>query len=143
MKSILLFMLAAVLAGCATTPTASNPQSDRLTDLLVSIQVTKTQPTATADCPVSVKITNKMNGMNWDGVSYQLGALNKLNVATGQIIGAPRKKTAPGGTVAENTKVLGVSCDTIVGLSVLYFAYYPSGKNAVHIHNSQVKAQLK
>jgi len=141
MKPIPMLVLAGLLAGCAAEP-GKTTASENLNAQLASIQVTKIKPTAVKDCPVSVKITNKMDG-DWDGVSYQLGAMNKLNVATGQIIGAPHVKTRAGGSLSENTQVLGVGCDSIVGLSVLYFAYYPSGKNAVHIHNSQVKAQLR
>jgi hypothetical protein len=142
MKTISMLTFAALLAGCASETTKSSTPGERLTDQLAAIQVTKTKPTATKDCPVSIKITNKM-GMDWDGVSYQLGALNKLGVATGQIIGAPRHSTKPGTILTENNQVLGVPCDSIVNVSVLYFSYYPAGKNAVHIHNAQVKAQLK
>ncbi|WP_109014321.1 hypothetical protein [Novimethylophilus kurashikiensis] len=142
MKTISILTFAALLAGCAAETAKSNGPSERLTDQLAAIQVIKTQPTATKDCPVTVKVTNKM-GIDWDGVSYQLGAMNKLGVATGQIIGAPRHATKPGATLTESNQVLGVPCDKIVNVSVLYFSYYPVGKNAVHIHNVQVKAQLK
>lgn len=142
MRSIPILLLAALLAGCSTEAARSGAEKENINELLASIQIKKLQPSASTDCPVSVKISNRMN-VAWDGVSYQLGALNKNNVATGQIIGAPRQKTKPGSDLAENTQVLGVSCDSIVGVSMLYFAYYPSGKNAVHLHNSQVKAALR
>jgi hypothetical protein len=107
------------------------------------IGISKNLPSSSGDCPVSVKISNRMQGTAWDGVSYHVSVVDRKNVSIGQVIGAPRQFTKPGNDLAETTGVLGAKCENIAGVSLLYFAYYPSGKYPVHLHNSEVKAELR
>lgn len=143
MKLIPVVILAALLLGCAGTTSKSGAGTLDKTDPLAAIRIQKNLSPGSTDCPVSVRISNRMKDTAWDGVSYQVAALDKRNIAIGQIIGAPRQKTGPGNDLAEISQVLGAKCENIAKVSLLYFAYYPSGKNAVHLHNNEVRAELQ
>lgn len=144
MKLMPILMLMAILAGCATEASKTSPPSESKKNVpLAVIGISKNLPSSSGDCPVSVKISNRMQGTAWDGASYHVSVVDRKNVSIGQVIGAPHQFTKPGSDLAETAGVLGVKCENIAGVSLLYFAYYPSGKNPVHLHNSEVKAELR
>lgn len=136
-------LIAAILAGCAADTSRDGGYRGSIHDKLVLVQVVKQPATSSTDCAVSVRITNRMRGTNWDGVSYHLGLLNRKNATVGKLIGAPRRYTRFGDHLEDSGKVLGARCDELVGISVVYFGYYPPGKRQESLHLSHVKAELR
>lgn len=128
-------MLAAMLVGCATTNGTNSP--------LASIQIERSLQTSSGDCPVHVKIINRMKGTPWDGVSYHVALRNKNNVAIGELRGVPLRYTEPGYGLVVSSQIQGAVCEEIVGVSLLYFGYYPTGQGQVRLSNTVVTAEVK
>jgi hypothetical protein len=140
--SLTAIVLASVLAGC-TTEGRKGALDDSGSGTLAIIRIEKTLQTSSNDCPVSVKILNRMQGAAWDGASYQVALLNKKNVAIGRLIGIPHQYTKSGYSLVDAGEVQGARCEDIVDVSLIYFGYYPTGGKEVHLHNNRVKAEIK
>ena len=134
-------VLVSALAGCASN-TNTTPKESK-TGPLAIIQIEKSKQPSSSDCPVSVKIVNRMKDVDWDGVSYHLAMLNKNNVSIGKLIGIPHQYTKSGSILMDSGQVLDAGCDDIAAVSVVYFGYYPAGKKQVPVHNNRVKAEIK
>jgi len=134
-------VLVSALAGCASN-TNTTPKESK-TGPLAIIQIEKSKQPSSSDCPVSVKIVNRMKDVDWDGVSYNLAMLNKNNVSIGKLIGIPHQYTKAGSILMDSGQVLDAGCDDIAAVSVVYFGYYPAGKKQVPVHNNRVKAEIK
>lgn len=135
----LLLISIAVLAGCAGD--GGRPVSDT-SGSVASIEVARKAKTSSGDCPVTITVTNR-TGTTWDGVSYHLAMNNRNGAATGRLLGSPRKKTASGDNLVDNGSVLGMKCEEIAGMALVYFGYYPAGKKQVHAHINTVRVTLR
>ena len=136
-------VLVSVLAGCASNTNITTTPKESKTGPLAVIQIEKIKQPSSSDCPVSVKIVNRMKDVDWDGVSYHLAMLNKNNVSIGKLIGIPHQYTKSGSILMDSGQVLDAGCDDIAAVSVVYFGYYPVGKKQVPVHNNRVKAEIK
>lgn len=132
------FIAAALGAGCAGTtgPSASGKSTT------ASIEIARGSTTANGDCSVMLTVTNHSN-VAWDGISYHIALHNKQGVSVGRLIGSPHRKTADGAQLSSQDKVLGVKCDQISGVGLVYFGYYPTGKKEVSVHLNQVRLSIK
>jgi hypothetical protein len=135
-------VLTLMLASCATDNDKTTANVSK-TGPLATIQIEKSKQPSSGDCPVSVKIVNRMKDVDWDGVSYHVAMLNKNNVSIGKLIGIPHQYTKSGSILMDSGQVLDAGCDDIAGVSVVYFGYYPAGKKQVPVHNNRVKAEIK
>ena len=133
--SVAVPMFALILTGCATTRTTGGS--------LASIEIERKQQMSSSDCPVSVKIFNRMSGIAWDGVSYHLALRNKSGVVIGELQDIPLRYTEPGYGIVVSSQVQGARCEEITGVSLLYFGYYPTGQGQVRLSNSVVTAELR
>lgn len=135
--------LALMLAGCAGDASKKGtPRASRDNPLAI-IQIEKGPPASAGDCPVSVKISNRMQGTAWDGASYHLALLDNKNVAIGRLMGAPHHYTKPGSDLVDAGLALGAKCEDVAAVSLIYFGYYPAGKKQVPLHIDRVKAEMK
>lgn len=138
--ALVTIVIASLLAGCAgeakkeTAPGGGNT--------LAVIQVTRKMTQTDGDCSVSVKISNRMN-IPWDGVSYHLALHNRSGVSIGKLLGSPHKPVKAGGELLDNGEVLGAKCSDLTGIALVYFGYYPAGKQQVHAHVNAVKVELR
>jgi hypothetical protein len=137
-KPALVILTALLAAGCAN---GGRGISDSKNTLAV-IEIAKKSKTSAGDCPVDITISNRMN-INWDGASYHLAMHNRKGVSVGRLMGAPRKKTPSGEDLVDTGSVLGVKCEDITGMALVYFGYYPTGKKEVHAHVKSVRVILK
>jgi hypothetical protein len=134
-------VLVSTLAGCASN-TNTTPKESKNGPLAI-IQIERSKQPSSSDCPVSVKIVNRMKDVDWDGVSYHVAMLNKNNVSIGKLIGSSHQYTKSGSILMDSGQVLDAGCDVIASVSVVYFGYYPAGKKQVPVHNNSVKAEIK
>ena len=144
-KNLIFFaaVLVSALAGCAGNTNTNTTPKESKTGPLAIIQIEKSKQPSSSDCPVSVKIVNRMKDVDWDGVSYHVAMLNKNNVSIGKLIGIPHQYTKSGSILMDSGQVLDAGCDDIAAVSVVYFGYYPAGKKQVPVHNNRVKAEIK
>ncbi|OAJ71400.1 hypothetical protein A7976_07680 [Methylobacillus sp. MM3] len=136
-KPALAILAALLVAGCGGGRGISDSKGT-----LAVIEIAKKSPTSVGDCPVKVTISNRMN-IGWDGVSYHLAMHNRKGVSVGRLMGSPRKKTPAGEDLMDTGSVLGVKCEDITGLALVYFGYYPTGKKEAHAHVKSVRVILK
>ena len=139
-KPVLVILAALLAAGCSGGRGISDSKNGK--DTLAVIEIAKKSKTSIGDCPVTVTINNRMN-IGWDGVSYHLAMHNRKGVAVGRLMGSPRKKTPAGEDLMDNGSVLGVKCEDIIGIALVYFGYYPTGKKEMHAHVKSVRVILK
>ena len=139
-KPVLVILAALLAAGCSGGRGISDSKEGK--DTLAVIEIAKKSKTSIGDCPVKVTINNRMN-IGWDGVSYHLAMHNRKGVAVGRLMGSPRKKTPAGEDLMDNGSVLGVKCEDITGIALVYFGYYPTGKKEMYAHVKSVRVILK
>jgi hypothetical protein len=130
-----------LLAACAGDARKEESAPARPHEPLVLIQLEK-QPHAN-DCLVAVRITNRMRDINWDAASYQVALLDGKNVTRGKLAGTPRRYTRYGQILEDSGTIYGMRCEELVGVSVIYFGYYPPGKRQTSVHLINVKAELR
>ena len=127
-------LIAAIVAGCATT----NSKPPAL------VQVVRNQKTEFIDCAVSVNVFNQMSGTAWTGVSLHVILRDRNNAPIGEIQEIPMRYTEPGYGITFQSKIQGVKCNEIAGLSILYFGYYPAdGGGQLRFRNEVVATELK
>jgi hypothetical protein len=129
-----------LLAGCGGGA-GKESGSDTITKK-AAIQVTRNGQKSDADCPVTIKISNRTN-VAWDGASYHLALHNKNGVSVGKLLGSPRKSVQSGDDLVDTGKILGAKCEQVTGMALVYFGYYPAGKKQVSMHNANVQISLK
>jgi hypothetical protein len=139
--TITLLVLTLTLTSCASNNNKTTANISK-TGALATIQIEKSKQPSSIDCSVSVKIVNQMKDTIWDGVSYHVAFLNKRNVTIGKLLGTPRQRTNTGASLTETGQVLNAKCEDIAGVSLIYFGYYPAGKNQLSVHNNRVKVEV-
>lgn len=122
--------------GCATDKSGSSV--DTRTALVV-IDLSKT-PKA-ADCTITVTIENH-TGTAWDGASYNLALHDRHGASAERLMGAPRSKVKPGGTLTDHSRVTDTPCENIASATLVYFGYYPAGEKQVAMHNTNVRVRF-
>lgn len=139
LAALIATITASLLSGCAGE---TKKETTYGSGTLAVIQVTRKMTQTDGDCAVSVKISNRMNTA-WDGVSYHLALHNRSGVSIGKLLGSPHKPVKAGGELLDSGEVLGAKCSDLTGIALVYFGYYPAGKQQVHAHVNTVKVELK
>lgn len=121
-----------LMTGCATIGGAPS----------AFIEIEKLQQTSNGDCPVNVRIYNRMRAP-WDGVSYHVVFRNSKKATIGELRAIPRRYIEPGYGLALSSHIRGTDCHDITDLSVVYFGYYVPGGGQIKLRPNRVKAEIK
>ena len=135
----LLVLQTLLLLTACTGPGTRESATEPLADIVIE----KKGSTAGGDCAVSVLISNRMRGSDWDGASYHLSLLNRSGKHAGRLMGAPHRPILSGRDLADSGRVTGVRCEDIGGAELVYLGYYPKGKAQQNMHIHRVRISVK